>query len=69
MPYDSNQAEHGETACLTVLASARAWWSCNFRCRFLAIVIRVGTMKRPATFLANQQNSEKLSYIAVTLKS
>ena len=34
-----------------------------------SVEIRVGTMKRLATFLANQENSEKLSYIAVTLKS
>ena len=31
--------------------------------------IRVGTMKRLATFLANQENSELLSYIAVALES
>ena len=28
--YDSYQAEHGEAAWLAVLATARAWWSCNF---------------------------------------
>ena len=27
--YNGYQAKHGEAACLAVLKSARAWWSCN----------------------------------------
>ena len=34
--YDSYQAEHGEAACLAVLARARAWWPCN-----LVVVVHV----------------------------